>query len=61
MIQDLLGQFARLFLGRNLFEHGIFSELLLNQVSELDRSHLQHLDALTQLWRKHETLGKTCS
>ena len=61
MIQNFLGQLARLFLGRDLFEHRIFSQLLLNQVGELKRSHLQHLDPLPQLRRKHETLRKTGS
>ena len=61
VIQNLFGQFARLFLGRNLFEHRIFSKLLLDQVGKLERGHLQHLDTLPELWRKYETLRKTGS
>ena len=61
MIKYLLGQFARFFLRRDFFQHRILSHLLLNQLRQFKRSHLQHLDALTQLWRQHETLGKTGS
>jgi hypothetical protein len=32
---------------------------LLDQVRQLERSHLQHLDPLTQLWRQYEALRKT--
>jgi hypothetical protein len=33
--------------------------LLLNQIRQLERRHLQHLDALAQLRRQYEALGKT--
>jgi hypothetical protein len=33
--------------------------LLLNQVGQLERRHLQHLDPLAQLRRQYEALGKT--
>ena len=61
MIQNLLGQFASFFLGRDLFEHRILSKLLLDQIGKLKRGHLQHLDTLPELWRKYETLRKTGS
>ena len=56
MIENLFRQLARFFLRRDFFEHRIFQQLLLNQLTQLERSHLQHLDALPQLGRQHETL-----
>jgi len=56
VIENLVSQFASFFLGRHLFEHRILVQLLLDQVGQLERSHLQHLDPLTQLRRQNETL-----
>ena len=61
MVEDLLSQLARFFLGRDFFEHRVLSHLLLNQLRQFQRGHLQHLDALAQLRRQDETLGKTGS
>ena len=61
VVENLFGQLLRLFLGRNFLEHRIFVQLLLDQIRQLERSHLQHLDPLSQLGRQDETLGKTGS
>ena len=59
MIENLLGQLLCFLLSRHLFKDRILQQLLLNQVAQLKRCHLQHLNALTQLGRQHQTLGKT--
>ena len=56
MIENLFSHLAGFFLRGYFFEHGIFQQLLLNEIGELERSHLQHLDALAQLRRQHESL-----
>jgi hypothetical protein len=58
MIEDLLGNFLDLFLRRHFFEYRIFQQLLLNEIAQLERSHLQHLNALAQLGRQDEPLGE---
>ena len=51
VIENLLGQFPGFFLRGNFLEHWIFVQLLLNEISKLERIHLQHLDPLPQLRR----------
>ena len=59
VIENFFRQLLRLFLGGDFLEDRILVQLLLDQISQLERSHLQHLDPLPQLRRQHETLGKT--
>ena len=61
MIENLLGQLLSLFLSRHFFQHRVLEHLLLNEISQLERSHLQHLDALPQLRRQHESLREAGS
>jgi hypothetical protein len=61
VIENLFGQFASFFLRGDLFENRIFGDLLLNQFRQFQRRHLQHLDALAQLWRENQTLRETGS
>jgi hypothetical protein len=61
MIENLLGKLLHLFLARHFFEHRILQQLLLNEISQLERRHLQHLDALAQLRRQYESLGEAGS
>ena len=58
LVENLLLQLALLVLRLHLFEDGVFEELLLDQVAQLKRRHLQHLDALAQLGRQDEALRK---
>ena len=58
MIQNLLCEFLDLFLTRHFFQHRIFQQLLLDQIGQFERGHLQHLDSLAQLWRQDESLRK---
>ena len=58
MIEDLLGDLLHLFLARHFFEDGIFQQLLLNEVAQFERRHLQHFYALAQLRRQDESLGE---
>ena len=51
VVEDLLGHLLRFFLRGDFFEDGILVKLLLDQVGQLERSHLQHLDPLPQLRR----------
>ena len=51
MVEDLLGHLLRFFLRGDFFEDGILVQLLLDQIGQLQRSHLQHLDPLPQLRR----------
>ena len=59
MIEDFLRELAHFFLCRYFFQHRVFQQLLLNEIAQLERGHLQHLDALAQLRRQYEALGKT--
>jgi hypothetical protein len=61
MVQNLFRQLLRFFLRRYFLQHRILEQLRLNQISQLKRSHLQHLDALTQLRRQHESLREAGS
>ena len=56
MIENFLGDLLHLFLTRHFFEHRIFQQLLLNEVGQFERRHLQHFYALAQL-RRHEDLA----
>jgi hypothetical protein len=61
VIEYLLRNLLHLFLRWDFFEYRIFQQLLLNEIGQLERSHLQHLDPLAQLRRQHEALGETGS
>ena len=58
MIEDLFSNLLHFFLARHFFEHRVLQQLLLNEIGQLERRHLQHLDALPQLWRQYKSLGK---
>jgi len=51
VIENLFRELTNLFLRNNLFKHWILKNLLLNEISQFESSHLQHLDALAQLRR----------
>src|SRR5712692_4528731 len=51
VIEYLLGHLLRFFLRGDFFEYGILVQWLLDQVGQLESSHLQHLDPLPQLRR----------
>jgi hypothetical protein len=55
----VLFDFALLFLRDHFFEYRVFQQLLLDQFTQFNRGHLQHLDALAQLRRQDEALRKT--
>ncbi len=61
MIEDLLSDLLHLLLRRHFFEYRVLQQLLLNEIAQLERSHLQHLDALAQLRRQYESLGEAGS
>ena len=58
MIENFLSNLLHFFLCRHFFEHRILQQLLLNEIGQFERGHLQHLDALPQLWRQYKTLGE---
>jgi hypothetical protein len=51
VIENLFRKLTNLFLARHLFENGILQQLLLNQVRQLQRRHLEHLNPLAELGR----------
>jgi hypothetical protein len=51
VIENLFRKFSDLFLSYYFLKHRVLENLLLNQIGKLERSHLQHLDALPQLRR----------
>ncbi len=61
MIQNLFSELLHLFLGRHFFENRVLQQLLLNEIGQFERSHLQHLDPLAQLRRQNESLGEAGS
>ena len=61
MIENFLSDLLHFFLCRHFFEHRVLQQLLLNEIAQLERRHLQHLDALAQLWRQDKSLGEAGS
>jgi hypothetical protein len=51
VVENLFRELTNLFLRGNLFKDRVLEDLLLNEIGQLQSSHLQHLDALPQLRR----------
>lgn len=56
LVEDVVGDLLHLIAGLNLFQYRIGDHLLLDQFSQLDGRHLQHLDPLPQLRREDHFL-----
>ena len=58
---DLGGGFGRLeVFGRDLLEHRVLDDFLVQQVRQLERRHRQQLDRLLQRRRQNELLNELC-
>ena len=56
LIEDIVGDLLRLVAGLDLLKNGVDDHFLLDKLRQLKRRHLQHLNALPQLRRKHHLL-----